>query len=100
MLEIARGASPVHVARDDTHRSPAGARPPRWKSAKRSPGMKSSDAKFCESSYQTDFNTWIASGADPSLVPGTDVFCQWFMRDPTNPFSSASSNALWFQVGP
>jgi hypothetical protein len=29
-----------------------------------------------------DFNAWIASGADPALISGVEVWAQFYSRDP------------------
>jgi len=36
----------------------------------------------CVGTFTVDFNAYIASGADPGLVPGASVWCQWWSRDP------------------
>ena len=52
----------------------------------------------CQGSFSTDFNAYMASGADPGLVPGAAVFCQWWSRDPGFPAPNNTNltNALQF----
>jgi len=52
----------------------------------------------CQGSFLTDFNAYIASGADAGLVPGVSVACQWWSRDPGFPAPNNTSltNALQF----
>jgi hypothetical protein len=66
----------------------------------RADAQTSSDGEFCDGAYSTDFNVYIASGQDPALVAGADVYCQWATRDPADLYGSGLSNALWFQIGP
>jgi Tol biopolymer transport system component len=54
----------------------------------------------CSGALTLDFNAWIATGADPALVPGTGVWLQGWTRDPTSTFGALLSEALAFQVGP
>jgi FG-GAP repeat len=37
----------------------------------------------CDGKFSFDFNAWIASGVDPSLVAGQPVWMQYWYRDPT-----------------
>jgi len=37
----------------------------------------------CNGQFIFDFNAWIASGNDPSLTAGQDVWMQYWYRDPT-----------------
>jgi len=56
----------------------------------------------CSGSYAFDFNAWIASGADPALVPGAEVFAQYYARDPglPPPGNTHLTDALRFTVRP
>ena len=48
----------------------------------------------CSSYLLFDFNDWILSGNDPSLVPGEVIYAQWWMRDAGSPSSTGLSDAL------
>ena len=54
----------------------------------------------CSGGFATDFNAWIASGVDPTLAPGTPVFVQAWVRDPSHPAGALLSDAAAFVVGP
>lgn len=54
----------------------------------------------CSGVYAYDFNDRIRSGIDPGLVPGEDVFAQYWSRDPQDPFASGLSDALFFVICP
>lgn len=54
----------------------------------------------CSGSYSFDFNLWIQSGLDPLLVPGVEVFAQYWMRDPADPVGSGLSDGLRFTILP
>jgi hypothetical protein len=54
----------------------------------------------CSGLYAYDFNDRIRSGVDPSLVPGEDVYAQYWSRDPQAPFGSGLSDALTFVICP
>lgn len=48
----------------------------------------------CSGMLVYEFNTFIASGADPALQLGQEVVFQFWSRDPNAPFFSSLSNAL------
>jgi hypothetical protein len=54
----------------------------------------------CTGTFSYDFNARIQSGADPTLVSGAEVFCQYWSRDPASPSTTGLSNALSFLVNP
>jgi hypothetical protein len=54
----------------------------------------------CAAGYTFDFNAWMASGSDPLLAPGVNVFARWWMRDPQASFTTGFSDALTFTVCP
>jgi len=54
----------------------------------------------CTGVYDLDFNARIASGVDPSLVAGSEVFAQYWSRDPQSPSHTSLSNALRFVINP
>ena len=66
----------------------------------RTPMQSSGAAGACAGLFSIDFNTYTASGVDPSLVQGSTVFIQNWFRDPPEPISgSGLSNALTFTIG-
>jgi hypothetical protein len=54
----------------------------------------------CSGTYGLDMNARIQGGADPSLVAGAHVFCQYWSRDPASPSSTGLTNGLSFLIGP
>ena len=54
----------------------------------------------CSGVLTEDFNAYVASGADPALVAGTDVWIQAWARDPAAPFGDSLSDALATSVAP
>jgi hypothetical protein len=60
----------------------------------------SSSGSDCSGTYALDFNAWIASGIDPSLVAGAEVYAQYWARDPLVASHTSLSNALRFLINP
>jgi hypothetical protein len=54
----------------------------------------------CSGSYSFDFNARIASGIDPNLVVGRDIYAQYYSRDPASSFAVGLTNALAFTICP
>jgi hypothetical protein len=54
----------------------------------------------CSGSYAFDFNAWMQGGADPELFLGSEVFAQYWMRDPQSAFATGLTDALHFHVLP
>jgi len=54
----------------------------------------------CSGTFSFDFNARIQSGIDPLLVPGAEVFCQYWSRDPQSPSTTSLSDALVFLINP
>ncbi len=55
----------------------------------------------CTGAFTFDFNAWIASGHDASLAPGTQVWAQYWSRDPFSaPFGDNLTNAVTFVIAP
>jgi hypothetical protein len=52
----------------------------------------------CDGSLTQDFNAWITSGADPSLVAGQAVYLQAWFRNAAG--TGQLSDALAFLIGP
>lgn len=54
----------------------------------------------CSGQLSFDFNAWIATGSDPSLVAGSAVYAQFWSRDPQAVSTMHFSPAVAFLVGP
>ncbi|MCE9592961.1 MAG: PQQ-like beta-propeller repeat protein [Planctomycetes bacterium] len=54
----------------------------------------------CSGKFVYDFNARIQSGADPELVEGASVYCQYWYRDNGASFGTGLTDALCFSVGP
>jgi hypothetical protein len=54
----------------------------------------------CDGIYAEDFNAYIASRADPALVPGASVWIQNWSFDPGDPFGDGLSDALSATICP
>jgi hypothetical protein len=54
----------------------------------------------CSGFFSFDFNEHIRSGIDPKLVPGEEVFAQYWSRDPPAASSSNLTDALAFYIHP
>lgn len=52
----------------------------------------------CSSSISFDFNAWILSGNDPTLIPGETIYAQWWMRDSGAWSSTGLSDAIEIQL--
>lgn len=52
----------------------------------------------CEGSLAFDFSAHYLSGIDPVLVPGQQVWAQYWFRDPGDPFGTGLSDALEFTL--
>ncbi|MEO6709324.1 MAG: hypothetical protein ABI054_11725, partial [Planctomycetota bacterium] len=62
------------------------------------PQNSAGTAGLCNGHYAMDFNAWIRSGADPLLVAGRDVYCQYYYRDINN--TTGLTNAVTFTIAP
>jgi hypothetical protein len=62
----------------------------------------SGGADPCSGSYAIDFNAYMASAANPALVPGTMVWGQFWARDPANAVQNGASfsGAIRFVIQP
>jgi hypothetical protein len=70
---------------------------------RRSPVLQSggnSSGSDCSGVFSWDFAARIASGVDPSLVPGADIYSQCWSRDSASPSTINLSNALRFLINP
>jgi len=78
-------------------------RPPlRRTPAQSSGGALPPPSRDCTGTFSFDFNAWIATGADPALVAGQDVWAQYWSRDPGFPPPDGSNltDALAFAIQP
>lgn len=57
-------------------------------------------ANNCSGVLSYDFNLRIQSGSDPSLLPGTRVFAQFWYRDPASTWTTNLTNAVEFSIFP
>ena len=61
---------------------------------RRLPVQDSGGAGPCSGTFSDDFSAWIVIGGDPSLVPGQQLWAQYWFRDPGVPSGTGLSNAL------
>lgn len=54
----------------------------------------------CTGVLALDFNAWIQSGVDPSLIPGAIVNAQFLARDGAASFGLSLTEALEFEIEP
>lgn len=54
----------------------------------------------CTGAFSFDFNALGASGIDPSLVVGAEIFAQYWSRDPASASHTSLSNAVRFLINP
>ena len=73
---------------------------PTQRTAVQSSGGSPAGTTDCSGQYGYDFNARIQSGADPLLVIGAEVYCQYWSRDPQSPSSTSLSDAVSFLVNP
>ena len=50
----------------------------------------------CSGGYSFDFNALVASGANPALIEGVDVWTQYWMRDPQSASTTGLTDGLHF----
>lgn len=72
---------------------------PVQRTASQSSGGSSGGAD-CTGSFVFDFNAFVASGVDPSLVAGVKLYAQFWSRDPASPSTTSLSNAVQFVINP
>jgi hypothetical protein len=65
-------------------------------------GGSSGFIQDCTGSYRFDLNAWVATGRDPGLAVGVQVWGQFWGRDPgfAPPYNITLTNAITFVVGP
>ena len=69
---------------------------------RRTPGQMSGGnppPNDCSGTYSFDFNARVQSGVDPALVPGRQVWAQYYSRDPGDPFLVGLTDAVTFTIG-
>lgn len=54
----------------------------------------------CSGGFSLDFNARIASGIDPTLSSGSEVYAQFWSRDPASVSTTSPSNAIQFVINP
>jgi hypothetical protein len=60
----------------------------------------SASGNDCTGAYSFDFNAWMVNGWDSTLVAGSEVYAQFWSRDPQTPSHTSLSNALRFVINP
>jgi len=65
---------------------------------RRTPSQNSGGSSSCGGAFHYDFNARIQSGVDPILTSGTRVYCQYWYRDPGDPYTTGLSDALEFDI--
>jgi hypothetical protein len=56
------------------------------------------DGVPCGGTFDLDFNAWLATQPQPKVHAGMRIYAQYWYRDPTDPFGSATSDAVSFHV--
>ncbi len=62
-------------------------------------GGNAAPANDCSGSFAYDMNARIQSGIDSGLVVGASVYCQYWTRDPADPFTLGLTDGLSFVIG-
>lgn len=65
---------------------------------KRTSGQNSGGAGACSGSFGFDFNGFVQSGFDATLVPGQVVYAQYWYRDPNSASTTGLSDACAFSI--
>jgi hypothetical protein len=63
-------------------------------------GGTPSPANDCSGVFAFDYNAYIQSGVNPSLVPGATVYSQNWSRDASASFGDSITNAITFTIDP
>ena len=61
-------------------------------------GGNAPPADDCSGNLAFDFNAHIQGGSDPNLVPGAQVYCQYWYRDPASGSTTGLSDAVCFSI--
>ena len=75
------------------------ANPPTQRTPVQSSGGSASGSD-CSGAFSFDFNAQIQGGIDATLTAGSEVFAQYWSRDPVSASTTSLSNALRFLVQP
>jgi hypothetical protein len=67
---------------------------------RRTPVQNSGGTFNCAGTFSFDFNAHIASGADPALVAGQQVWCQYWSRDSQSQSTTNLTDAMTFTIEP
>ncbi len=67
---------------------------------KRTAVQVSGGSAACSGSFDIDFNAYIASGVDATLIGGAHVWAQYWSRDPASASTTNLTNALAFTLWP
>lgn len=54
----------------------------------------------CSGSYSYDFNARVQALVDPQLVPGAEIFAQYWSRDPQSPSTTGLTAGVRFTIAP
>lgn len=54
----------------------------------------------CDGALGFEFNAWVAGGSPSPLAPGSQVWAQFWSRDPDDPFGTNTTGAIHFQLQP
>jgi Tol biopolymer transport system component len=73
---------------------------PTTRTALQSSGGNPAPANDCTGAFALDFNAYVASGADPALLPAQHVWAQYWSRDSASPSSTNLTDAIEFALGP
>jgi hypothetical protein len=65
---------------------------------RRTPAQNSGGTIACTGTFAYDMNARIQSGADPALVSGATIDCQYWYRDPQDPFTTGLTDGLEFTI--
>jgi hypothetical protein len=66
----------------------------------RDSGGTSGSVNDCTGAYSFDFNVYIQSGADPALAAWTNVYAQYWSRDPSTASTTGLTTPCSFQIWP
>ena len=66
----------------------------------RTPAQLSGGSGLCGGAFSMDFNAWVQSGVDPVLASGSNVWAQYWSRDPAAVGGSNLTDAASFTLCP
>lgn len=56
----------------------------------------SANGSDCTGAYAFDANAWMQGGSDPEILVGSELFAQYWSRDPQAPYGTGLTDALRF----